>query len=551
MTNNFRFEFRDGKKIILKYVGNEQNVIIPDDIEAIGQSAFEGCSGLKSVVFPDGLKEIGPAAFKRCNSLSTVSIPGTVKEIAGLDFPYGGAFEDCSNLISVDIQEGVNIIGKLAFRNCTSLTNVHIPGSVTEICYAAFAGCKSLASVSISEGLIEIGNTVFYDCISLKEITIPQSVNKIGEYAFTNCSSLASAEIQNGIEVIDKHSFSGCTSLLLIRLPASVTQIEDGAFSGCSSMTTVELNEGLKVIGSNAFADCTSLRNIRIPNSVIEINENAFARCTNLNTMFIPNGVTRIGEGAFKGCQRVDIKVLYHHRPSEQKIIKGFRYKYIILVDEENQEVSKLFILNEIKYPPDNEFISRLMSGMVKNLSEFDELFPSIEDIVISKVRAAICRLEHPLDLHEKNRKSYIEYLQKNATIIIPVLIHDGDVPLISFLLDIDALHDENVDKYIEMANKYSQSEILVLFMNYKDNTLGKEKFTTYKLEANEQTVEWETKDNEDGSLTISKYLGKSLDVAIPSILNSRKVKGIEGKIGSLNINIFFQNKNHIQSITI
>jgi hypothetical protein len=79
----------------------------------------------------------------------------------------------------------------------------------------------------------------------------------------------------------------------------------------------------------------------------------------------------------------------------------------------------------------------------------------------------------------------------------------------------------------------------------------GDGRLPTYKVEADEQTIEWETKDNEDGSLTITKYLGKSLDVTIPSLLNGEKVKSIEGKIGSLNINVLFQNRNRVQSITI
>jgi hypothetical protein len=47
-------------------------------VTAIGESAFDDCSGLTSVTIPDGVTSIGVRAFRRCSGLTSVTIPGSV-----------------------------------------------------------------------------------------------------------------------------------------------------------------------------------------------------------------------------------------------------------------------------------------------------------------------------------------------------------------------------------------------------------------------------------------------------------------------------------------
>ena len=48
-SNNFVIE----SGILTKYIGESNHVIIPNSVEAIGESAFEKCTGLTGVSIPD------------------------------------------------------------------------------------------------------------------------------------------------------------------------------------------------------------------------------------------------------------------------------------------------------------------------------------------------------------------------------------------------------------------------------------------------------------------------------------------------------------------
>jgi len=62
------------------------------------------------------------------------------------NFGYGGApwYSTRSTITTVNIGNGVTIIGNCAFYGCSSLTSVTIPNSVTSIGGSAFNGCTSL-----------------------------------------------------------------------------------------------------------------------------------------------------------------------------------------------------------------------------------------------------------------------------------------------------------------------------------------------------------------------------------------------------------------------
>ena len=72
------------------------------------------------------------------------------------------AFEDCKQLVEIDIPDTVRIIGPAAFRACP-LRSLKIPKNVTEIECCLCQDCSSLERVDFPETLTAIGAAPFFE----------------------------------------------------------------------------------------------------------------------------------------------------------------------------------------------------------------------------------------------------------------------------------------------------------------------------------------------------------------------------------------------------
>ena len=167
------------------------------------------------------------------------------------------AFEGCSGLTSLTLPSSVTSIGDNAFSGCSGLTSLTLPSSVTWIGWDAFTGCSGLTSLTIPSSVTSIGNDAFTGCSGLTSLTIPSSVTSIGESAFYGCSGLISLTIPSGVTSIGKSAFEGCSGLTSLTIPSSVTSISDRAFDGCSGLTSIYVYlEKIPKLGSDVFTGC-------------------------------------------------------------------------------------------------------------------------------------------------------------------------------------------------------------------------------------------------------------------------------------------------------
>ena len=321
------------------------SMVIPDSVTSIGTRAFYGCNNLEGVYITDITMWCAIDFYDYYSNplyyagnlyldgelVTELVIPDGVTSIDDSAFSGGGSFT------SIVIPDSVTSIGNSAFYNCSSLTNMVIPDSVTSIGSSAFRGCSSLTNIVIPDGVTSIGDYVFYNCSSLTNMVIPDGVTSIGNSAFYNCCSLEGIYITDiaawcAIDFYDYYSnplyYAGnlyidgelVTELVI---PNSVMGISDYAFYGCSSLTSINIPDGVTSIGYSAFSECRNLISIVVPNSVTSIGNSAFYNCNSLTSIVIPDSVMSIYYSAFYGCTSLEVIYYYGTESDWAKISIG------------------------------------------------------------------------------------------------------------------------------------------------------------------------------------------------------------------------------------
>ena len=106
---------------------------------------------LKEVIIPEGVKIIGESAFEYCSQLETVKVPKSIDEIKNL------AFYACNNLKKISLPRNFDNIGKGAFRKCRRLAKkglIIVKNTLYDICWGEDA--------VIPEGTVKIDERAFY-----------------------------------------------------------------------------------------------------------------------------------------------------------------------------------------------------------------------------------------------------------------------------------------------------------------------------------------------------------------------------------------------------
>lgn len=127
-----------------------ERIVVPSSVKSLGAFTFEDCTQLIAVELCMGLNQICEGAFRYCRSLERISVPSSVEEI-GRD-----AFRGCVLLTNVDICEGLERIELMAFEGCTSIARINIPTSVMAIKKGAFSNCPSLVVIVFCEEIEDL-----------------------------------------------------------------------------------------------------------------------------------------------------------------------------------------------------------------------------------------------------------------------------------------------------------------------------------------------------------------------------------------------------------
>ena len=197
-----RNDFVLTENTLMKYLGKDEIVTIPDGITTIGCNAFEKNTTIRKVIFPETLKIIERKAFLKCNNLSVVVFPQDLKKIGD------SAFKETA-LEELVIPASVEIIEKAAFQRCKNLGKITIETPKTQLVLSGYVFQETdIEEIVFPIGVVEIGNYAISSCKKLKDIQILDKSVKLGDTLIYRDDALESISMPNGIRSFKKFTFA-------------------------------------------------------------------------------------------------------------------------------------------------------------------------------------------------------------------------------------------------------------------------------------------------------------------------------------------------------
>ncbi len=261
-----------------------ESVSIPSTMESIGNGAFKKCKKLAKIEVAEGNKSFWTDEYgilytsdRKFLIQAPGALEGDVTLPESLEVICDTAFNGCEKVTGVTMGPKVKRIGKSAFSGCSSLSRIKIPASMSEISDYAFNGCASLPSIDADDGehFVSRGGLLYSkDMKTLvrapgaisREVVLPDTVETIGQGAFQSCEKLSKVTMK-GVRTISNEAFKGCISLLSAPLDG-VESIGKYAFMGCVELDSVVVPDSVKSIGTWAFGECKSLKKASVPGNI-------------------------------------------------------------------------------------------------------------------------------------------------------------------------------------------------------------------------------------------------------------------------------------------
>lgn len=285
-----------------------------------------------------GGKEVAPVFVKKDFKLPQVlnkTITNlTEKDLEGATQISNYAFQDCINLVNLELPSTIVSIGEHAFDGCNNIeSDINLPSQLESIGSYAFNGCQKISGdIVISDNIVEIPNYTFDNCLNIKNIYIGENVEEIKTRSFgelRECLSITfspnSKLSKIGQFAFTYLSYNTDNGINEVKLPSTLTELDNYSFSNAkikkifipngninnfavsySSVEEVYLGEGVSYIGNNAFLYCRGLTSISLPSSLTSIGRYAFQGCANLKSVIYNGQAPNISQGTFMNCKLIN-----------------------------------------------------------------------------------------------------------------------------------------------------------------------------------------------------------------------------------------------------
>ena len=315
----------------LTAIDSEGCICIPETIDekkvtVLGASLFENQSDIVTVEMSEGIRKIEERCFYGCSELTTVELPETL-EVIGEE-----AFYSCKNLQTMTLPESVTEIGGKAFWYTNWLGTARAPFVFMKKVWKKLesgsylsdmvTGCKPVIMnnllVEASRWIDYTGGTKEDELKVVEDYIIEDSVNKVCSYAFYTPLGTDGAEPM------------GNNNAVSITFGNPDTVLAPAAFYGCTALQEIVLPANLTTIEELTFGECPNLQSVEIPDGVTSVADNAFLNCTSLKTIKLPVSLETLGQNAFAG------------------VVSGEDESSLVVTIPENLDVSNLGLENII-----------------------------------------------------------------------------------------------------------------------------------------------------------------------------------------------------------
>lgn len=241
-----------------------ENIILPETVEVLGDSAFRQCANLKEITLPDALNTIGDAVFLKCSALYRISLPDSVTSVGKSVFFY-------NNDITVEIRKNSGAVADGLLKQ-QGVHHVILDADITAIGNNVFDSCYELSTVTygnetvnpgeykLSPAIKTIGSEVFKDNAMLRNLIVPDTLEKVGENAFYNV-------IQSGYHCKD------VTVTFYYVGGAVAANILDSQY-----VWHIVVNDNIHTLGDKAFYNIPVLETVSLPDTISFVGSNVFAK---------------------------------------------------------------------------------------------------------------------------------------------------------------------------------------------------------------------------------------------------------------------------------
>ncbi|MBP8967839.1 MAG: leucine-rich repeat protein [Lachnospiraceae bacterium] len=408
-------DFYISGRILVRYLGDEEQVRIPKEVEVIGERCFFGNERLKAVTCTGNLREIREQAFEGCLTLQNVVLPGTLKRIER------EAFAECKKLLKINIPEGIEYIGEYAFRRCFVLPvfepmpdkavihhyAFYRAGNFSEIEDDLKKNCKKAAYDEDSffeKGDEYIAPYSYANKEGIKTLDL-SGVKRIGRYAYAGCHDLEEIVIDSPDCIIESKAFSNCPGLKKVTL--NVKEIGTGIFAYCRNLEEVHLT-GITNLPAESFAGCFKL-SIFEAKELSKMEARCFDECINLQA-FDFTGIKAIGARAFERCDSLkkvtldDTECGYH--------------AFADLASLETVEITSRTVLKSCVFIGSTQIKTIVFDGTEYEFDKFSDGLNRLGNIYPEAVRELISSIYSCYDIRDGKR--LIGYLQDSVRVTVP-----------------------------------------------------------------------------------------------------------------------------------